>query len=100
MTNVPEVFLAREAQLCYCTIAVVTDYDCWLDDPTQHATVDKMMSLYKKQLSSVQAILREILEQGVSDSICHCRSALKSTVLTQDDAFSSDKRKYLDFLRA
>src|SRR5207244_4657004 len=36
MTNVPEAFLALEAQLGYCTIAVVTDYDCWLEDPTQH----------------------------------------------------------------
>src|SRR5262249_34682596 len=39
MTNVPEAFLAREAQICYCTVAVVTDYDCWLDDPHAHAAI-------------------------------------------------------------
>ena len=39
MTNVPEVFLAREAQICYASIGVVTDYDCWLEDPAQHVTV-------------------------------------------------------------
>jgi 5'-methylthioadenosine phosphorylase len=33
MTNVPEVFLAREAQLAYATVGLVTDYDCWLEDP-------------------------------------------------------------------
>ena len=39
MTNVPEVFLAREAQICYATVGIVTDYDCWMDDPAQHVSV-------------------------------------------------------------
>lgn len=99
MTNVPEAFLAREAQLCYCTIAVVTDYDCWLDDPAQHATVDKVIALYNKNLGHVQAILKEVLSLGGSDSTCQCRSALNSAVLTQVDALSSDKRRILEFLK-
>jgi len=37
MTNVPEVFLVREAQLCYATVGIVTDYDCWKDNPADHA---------------------------------------------------------------
>lgn len=99
MTNVPEAFLAREAQLCYCTVAVVTDYDCWLDDPAQHATVDKVIALYKKNLSRVQAILKEVFERGTGDFTCSCRSALQYAVLTPEDALSDDKRKLLKFLR-
>ena len=38
MTNVPEVFLAREAQLSYATLCIATDYDCWMEDPSQHVT--------------------------------------------------------------
>ncbi|MBI2605079.1 MAG: S-methyl-5'-thioadenosine phosphorylase [Deltaproteobacteria bacterium] len=99
MTNVPEVFLAREAQLCYCTIAVVTDYDCWLDDPAQHATVDKVIALYKKNLGRVQAILKEVLAEGEGKPACRCRSALKSAVLTPDDALPGRQRKLLEFLK-
>ena len=99
MTNVPEAFLAREAQLCYCTVAVVTDYDCWLDDPAQHATVDKVIALYKQNLGRVQAILKEVLSQEVSASQCECRTALKFAVLTPEESLSQEKRKLLEFLR-
>lgn len=99
MTNVPEAFLAREAQLCYCTIAVVTDYDCWLDDPTQHATVDKVIALYKKNLGRVQAILKEVLNQHAGNDTCECRNALQYAVLTPENALSDEKRKLLEFLR-
>lgn len=99
MTNVPEAFLAREAQLCYCTIAVVTDYDCWLDDPSQHATVDKVIALYKKNLGRVQAILKEVLARGADASPCPCRSALQGAVLTPESALSDDKRRLLGLLR-
>ena len=99
MTNVPEAFLAREAQLCYCTIAVVTDYDCWLDDPTQHATVDKVIALYKKNLGRVQAILKEVFDQKTGDATCSCRSALQYAVLTPEGVLADEKRKLLEFLR-
>lgn len=45
MTNVPEAILAREAQMAYVTVGLVTDYDCWLDDPTQHVSVFKLPKL-------------------------------------------------------
>ena len=52
MTNVPEAFLAREAQMAYCTLAIATDYDCWLEDPNQHAQADEIIKLYKNNISS------------------------------------------------
>ncbi len=99
MTNVPEVFLAREAQLCYCTIAVATDYDCWLDDPSQHATVDKVIELYQKNIGRVQELIKKIIGHGYNSSACECRSSLEYAVLTKDDSLSQEQRQRLAFLR-
>ena len=49
MTNVPEVFLAREAQMAYATVGLVTDYDCWLDDPSQHVSVSAIFERYARR---------------------------------------------------
>jgi 5'-methylthioadenosine phosphorylase len=98
MTNVPEVFLAREAQICYCTVAVVTDYDCWCDDPAQHATVDKVIELYMKNLSRVQSVIQGALLER-QDGTCSCREALKGAVMSQESALSSNNQELLAFLR-
>lgn len=99
MTNVPEVFLAREAQLCYCTITIATDYDCWLEDPSQHATVDKVMALYKQNLSRVKELLGAVIAQADEAATCGCREALKYAVLTDVSRLSAEKKAILDFLR-
>ena len=45
MTNVPEAFLALEASMGYCSIAVATDYDCWLEDPNEHVSRNGYVTL-------------------------------------------------------
>ncbi|MCC7442031.1 MAG: S-methyl-5'-thioadenosine phosphorylase [Bdellovibrionales bacterium] len=100
MTNVPEVYLAREAQLCYCTIAVVTDYDCWLEDPSQHATVEKVLELYRSSIGSVKTILRDLLTKAEGAPSCSCRTALHGAVMTPDSALGPERRKVLELLRA
>ena len=55
MTNVPEAFLALEAQLGYCTIALATDYDCWLDDVSQHVSAEQVIGLFRANLARVQS---------------------------------------------
>ena len=99
MTNVPEVFLAREAQLCYCTIAVATDYDCWLEDPEQHASVDKVIELYHKNIGRVQALLKKVVAHEGEVDECGCRSALKFAVMTKDSSLSNDQKHILAFLK-
>lgn len=99
MTNVPEVFLAREAQLCYCTIAVATDYDCWLDDPSQHATVDKVIELYHKNIGRVQTLIKQVISDGSSSAPCDCRSSLKYALLTEEGSLSEVQKHTLAFLR-
>ena len=83
MTNVPEVFLAQEAQLCYCTIGIVTDYDSWLDDKEQHVTVANAMGLYKENLFKVKKILQFVLQDTVGSKPCKCQRSLDSAVLMQ-----------------
>ena len=58
MTNVPEVFLAREAQICYATVCIATDYDCWMDDPAMHVSVGAILSQYRESLERARATAR------------------------------------------
>ncbi len=99
MTNVPEVFLAREAQICYCTIAVATDYDCWLDDPSQHASVEKVVELYGKNIGRVQTLLKKVVEREDDSAECSCHSALKFAVMTKESVLSQEQRRILAFLK-
>lgn len=99
MTNIPEAFLAREAQICYNTIAVATDYDCWLDDPTQHASVDKVIELYMKNIGRVQDLLKQVIANQAEASPCQCRSALKFAVLTDEKLLGPEQKQFLSFLR-
>lgn len=99
MTNVPEVFLAREAQLCYTTIAIATDYDCWLDDPNQHASVDKVMDLYKKNIDRVQFLLKKLISDHGAFAPCTCRTSIQHAILSQESTLSPGSKRILAFLR-
>lgn len=99
MTNVPEVFLAREAQICYCSLCIVTDYDCWLDDPAMHATASKVMELYARQLERVQSIIRELVTLELEARNCTCRNTLAEAVLSKTEDLPAETRMLLDFLR-
>ncbi len=98
MTNIPEAFLAREAQLCYCTIAVATDYDCWLDDPALHASVEKVIELYHKNIGRVQSILTKLVSRDQSQN-CQCRQALDFAVMTKEESLTIEQKKILAFLK-
>ena len=99
MTNVPEVFLAREAQLCYCTVAVATDYDCWLDDPNMHASVDKVIELYHKNISRVQSLLKNLVSSNFDLHKCNCRNSLDFAVMTRESHLTTEKMRVLAFLK-
>ncbi|MEH6471782.1 MAG: S-methyl-5'-thioadenosine phosphorylase [Halopseudomonas sp.] len=102
MTNVPEVFLAREAQICYCTLTIATDYDCWLDDPAQHVSVEQVFARYGASLERAKTVLHQLIrDQAKADdaSSCGCRHALESAVLTSHDHLNDDKRALLELLK-
>lgn len=100
MTNVPEVFLAREAQICYCTVAIATDYDCWLDDPSQHVTVEQVISRYGASLEKAKKVLTQLIlsDDPIAESTV-CREALACAVLTPESVLSDAQRELLAVLK-
>ncbi len=99
MTNVPEVFLAREAQLAYATVGLVTDYDCWLDDPAQHVSVAAIFERYGKTLATARQVLDELLRAPLPVPEPDSRQALASALLTPPDALTPEQRVWMDVLR-
>jgi 5'-methylthioadenosine phosphorylase len=74
MTMVPEVVLAREAEICYANISTVTDYDCWKD----HAVcVDDIVNTMKTGIENVKRIIAETVAKTPSECACTCNQALK-----------------------
>lgn len=99
MTNIPEVFLAREAQLSYTTIAIATDYDCWMDDPEQHANVEVIMARYRESLGQVLATLRRFCATPRETLEYTERKTLEGSILTPDNQLNEQQRQIVDFLR-
>lgn len=98
MTNVPEVFLAREAQLCYTTLGIVTDYDCWMDDPSKHVSVAEVIQQYGESIKHAKALLQILLDAPLAKEDA-CRHALATAVLTPENALSNENRDLLAVLR-
>ena len=99
MTNVPEVFLAREAQLAYATVGIVTDYDCWMEDPARHVSVAGIFELYGQSLGKARRVLDHLLAHALPEPEASIRSALQSAMLSSDDALSASQREWLAVLR-
>ena len=98
MTNVPEVFLAAEAQLGYCTISLATDYDCWLDDASQHVSAEQVIALFHKNLGKVQQLLAGAVAEYVEDELRACRRALRTAIVTPREQMTDEQRGIVDFL--
>ncbi|MFO7278193.1 MAG: S-methyl-5'-thioadenosine phosphorylase [Pseudomonadota bacterium] len=98
MTNVPEAFLACEAQLGYCTIAVVTDYDCWMDDPAQHVAAETAMAMFHENLARVQQLLVRVVAGYSDDESRPCRHTLRGAIVTPRERMTEEQRALVDFL--
>ncbi len=88
MTNMPEAKLAREAELCYATVAMVTDYDCW--HPGHDAvTVDQIVKVLLENADKARALVKHAAPRVGADAEaceCGCRSALEYAIITAKDA--------------
>ena len=98
MTNLPEAFLAREAQICYASIGVVTDYDCWMEDPAKHVTATSIFEQYGASLSRAKVLLGELLSARLPPEEPMIRSALSVSVLTPPEAISADQAVWISVL--
>lgn len=99
MTNVPEVFLAREAQMAYATVGLVTDYDCWMEDPSAHVSVSAIFERYGRTLDSARHVLAAFLERPLPEPEPEIRTALGTAMLTPDDALTPAQREWMAVLR-
>ena len=84
MTNLTEARLAREAELCYVTVAMVTDYDCWHPDH-DHVTVEQIVGVLVKNAENACNVVREAVAGMPKDRVCTCGSALKHAIITHKD---------------
>ena len=100
MTNVPEAFLAREAQMAYCCIALVTDYDCWMDDPNEHVNIEKFMEIYGGAVKKAKIILATLLENEFTKTPDDIRKCLHVSMLTAEDKIPDEHKEWLEVLRA
>jgi 5'-methylthioadenosine phosphorylase len=94
MTNLTEAKLAREAEICYATIAMITDYDCW--HPQHDAvTVSEIIENLNRNTSNVQRVLHEAVAELPEDRACKCGAALAHAVLTDRKMISPATKKRL-----
>ena len=84
MTNLTEARLAREAELCYVTVAMVTDYDCWHPDH-DHVTVEQIIRVLTRNAENAANVVREAVAVLPKERGCKCGSALSHAIITQKD---------------
>jgi 5'-methylthioadenosine phosphorylase len=97
MTNLTEARLAREAELCYVTVAMVTDYDCWHQ---QHdsVSVDQIIAVLHKNAENASRVVRGAVAAMPKTRACKCGSALKNAIITQKSAVPAATLKRLNLL--
>jgi 5'-methylthioadenosine phosphorylase len=97
MTNLQEAKLAREAEICYVTIAMVTDYDCWHPHHDAVTVSDIIANLMKNAENAAKVVAAAVLEMPETRA-CKCGSALSHAILTERGAIPEDTKKKLDLL--
>jgi 5'-methylthioadenosine phosphorylase len=96
MTNLQEAKLSREAEICYATLALVTDYDCW--HPGHDAvSVETVIEYLNKNVRNAQTIMRESIKRLKNEErTCKCGSALKNAIFTPKDLWPEATTRKLD----
>jgi 5'-methylthioadenosine phosphorylase len=97
MTNMPEAKLAREAELCYATLALVTDYDCW-HETEEAVTVEAVLGTLHRNVALAKQILRSAMPSFANPIDCPCHRALDNAILTAPKRIPPAVRKKLAVL--
>jgi 5'-methylthioadenosine phosphorylase len=97
MTASPEIFLAREAEICYATMAHVTDYDVWHINEAP-VTVEMIIQTLNHNTEVAQAALKRLLNLITDEQSCNCGSALKDALITNPAVIPAETRQKLDLL--
>jgi len=94
MTALPEAKLAREAEICYATIAMVTDYDCWHEEK-ESVSADMVMETMNKNIRAVKEILPEAIKSVTSIADCSCRHAAENAIVTEPSLIPYETKRKL-----
>jgi hypothetical protein len=97
MTNLQEAKLAREAELCYATVAMVTDYDCW-HPAHESVTVEQVVANLQKNAENAGKVVRHAVAGMPSTRRCKCGQALAAAILTERDKIPPYTRQKLGLL--
>jgi 5'-methylthioadenosine phosphorylase len=97
MTNLQEAKLAREAELCYATVALVTDYDVWYEGG-EDVTLEQVLSNVRRNVETAQAIVRRVVPALDLERDCGCRHAVENAVNTPPELIPAATREKLDLL--
>ena len=98
MTNMPEAKLAREAEMCYASIAMVTDYDCWHPDHEQ-VTIEQVIKTVQANAETARQLVKAIIphiQNDASASACSCRFALENAIITPPEHRDPEIIRQLD----
>ena len=97
MTNLQEAKLAREAEICYTTIALVTDYDSWHPDH-DHVTVDMIVANLAQNARAAQQVIAAAVEKLPLERTCPCATALATAIITRPEAIPAETFRRLELL--
>ena len=94
MTALPEAKLAREAELCYATLALVTDFDTW-HQTEDDVSVDLIIANLRRNVANSQRVLRQVVAGLPSERGCACGQALETAIITAPEHIGREARERL-----
>jgi len=97
MTNLQEAKLAREAEICYVTIAMVTDYDCWHEEE-EDVTIEMLIGYLTRNSENAKKLIGQLVRQLPAEFDCPCQSAVRNAIITDRSRIPADTRKKLDLI--
>jgi 5'-methylthioadenosine phosphorylase len=97
MTNISEARLAREAEICYGTLALATDYDCWHEEHDD-VSVEAVVAIIQQNVAMARKIIREAIRKLGTERTCACGESLKFAIMTDRKLIPEATREKLDVI--
>jgi 5'-methylthioadenosine phosphorylase len=94
MTASPEAKLAREAEICYASVAMVTDYDCW-HQSEEAVTIDMVLAVMKKNVDAIRRLIPEVIPLFAKIKDCSCRQAAAGAIMTPAEYIPYEEKRKL-----
>ncbi len=95
MTNLTDAKLAREAEMCYATLAMVTDYDCWKED-AEEVSVETIIRTLQENAKMAQRIMQLAIKKIPAEQNCQCARALEKAIITRPDLIPQEAKRRLE----